>query len=234
MRVPEPGRVALPRQRSAGGAAVDAGDPHVDEVARRRVVQVQGAVLGAMRGQRDGDEAPVGRGVVPVDRGGPARVDRVRVDEHAFGCRVAEIGQGDEERLLPRWLELEREVRVAGPPRVSVRGGVGREDLFGSAADLLVGRQRPQVGHRALVLRLGPRLRLFGLRVLEPAIVLRHVNTVIGGGDGHAHRLDGVELNHRCSLAPSCGWMIVSVPEVVTWPVHERQARRCARAASPL
>ena len=114
-RVPERARVAAPRERSAHQR--DPGDAGVDELPRRHVEHVQGAVLGAVRRQRDRDETAVRRWHVPVDRGRAARIDLVRIDDHALGGRVLDVTERDEEPLLLRRLVLQREGRSRRPGR---------------------------------------------------------------------------------------------------------------------
>ncbi len=140
---------------------------------------------------------PSGEGTYQSIAVAPARIDRVRVDQHPLGRDVARIGKGHQEGLLLRRLLFQREVRRSAPLRPCVRRGIGCKDLLRSAPDVLVGRQRSQVRHRPFVLGLRPRPRLLGARVLEPSIVLGHVDAVVRRRHGHARRLDRTDFHHR-------------------------------------
>ena len=142
------------------------GERSIDGLARRDVVHVDGAVLGPALGQRDGDARAVGRGGIPVDRGGARLVERVWIDQHALAGRVVEAVEREKEWLLEGWLRLEREVGRATERQLVVRRRLDLEDLLEPVPDGIPERQRLEVGARPRVLRGGPLPRRLGALVL--------------------------------------------------------------------
>jgi len=161
------------------------------------VEDVQGALLRPVRREGDGDQPAVGRGREPVDRGRAALVDRVRVDHDAGLGRVVQIGQRHEERLLPRRLALQHEVRRPGSlwalEAHSVAGAAPRNrlrlyELLGAPPHRVVGRQVLEERAGPLVLGGRPRPRLLGPCILQPAVVLGDRHAVVGRADRDPRR----------------------------------------------
>jgi len=99
----------VPRHITAGGSAVHTGNLVAELLPRGDVEQIEGPVLGASFGERNGDEAPVVRGFVKIDRREAGWIDRVRVDEDPFARKIANRREQNEEGLLLRRKALDGE-----------------------------------------------------------------------------------------------------------------------------
>ncbi len=130
-RVEQGARSLQPRDAAAGRPVLDPRDPLADLLRGPGVEHVERAVLAAAHRERDGDEGAVERGDGPVDRGGPGRIQGVRIDDDLLGRQVVQVADGDEEHLLERRLELEGEQATVAPADRPVADG--RPEEIGDA-----------------------------------------------------------------------------------------------------
>ncbi len=204
--VPEAVAARRPRQRA--GPAV--GDLLGEVLAAVRVDDAQHARLGTPFGQPDGDQRPVTRGVVPVDRHRRIGGAGGRIDERARrGVRVGERPHDEGELFGPR-RPVEAEQAVAAH-----RGGRRLRQLH-QRDEALVPPAAVGPGIERLtgtpVLGLDPGDRLGGVAVLQPPVRV---------GDRHAvEDVDDVVPARRRNVADQPRPMFGRLP----WFAFERRS----------
>ena len=185
----------------AGGTAVHPRDLDVDLVAGLDVVDVQGAVLGAVLRQRHGDQGAVGRRDVPIDRRRARLVERVGVDQHPLAAAAVDDGEHDEEALLGA--AAAASARTAGRRRhaASRRAVESTFKISSNRRSSDARRQRREIGAVRSILRLGPSLCARRAGVLQPAVLVGHLDTVVHRRHRLARRVD--LLHGRSRYTPS-------------------------------
>ncbi len=154
------------------------------------------ARLGPTLRERDRDQRPVGRGLVPVDRRPPARVDLVGIDQRPRRFGVIRGLHHDQKRLLPRRLPLDRKDLPFRDMNIRIAHRLRRINPRHPIADFLDMGKGVEDSARVGVLRFTPRPHRRILPVLKPLIGINNGHAVVGVGHGPLLRGD---------LRPSAG-----------------------------
>ena len=176
--VPEPRPVVTPGHRPA--YQVHVRDRLVHDLSGAGVVDVQCPVLGAVLRQGHGDLGAVRGRHEEVDGGLTRRVDDVRIHHHPLGRHIVEVGQGDQEWLLPGCLHLQREEGASTRPELQVRRSFELQQLLGPGPQRGPPADLAEIGGAAVLLSPGPGDRRVRGSVLQPPVVLGHRDPVIG------------------------------------------------------
>ena len=158
-------------------------------------------VVGAAR-NAVGDEAPVGRGRIPVERGAFALRHARRIEQHALGAREAVAHAQHRRRLRGTELEVED-----APGRETDVAHIGRG--FAKRAQALGERGPPgdRVERRACLLALHAheRLRARLRQVLERAQRIGLLGGGHGRAEGERRGRDAIEdARHHAAVATNC------------------------------
>src|SRR5215831_14466790 len=127
-------------------------DRLVDDLPAVGVIDVQRSVLSSVLRQGDRDMRAIRGWNEEVDGGLAGRVDDIWIHDDPLGCSVVKIGQRDEERLLPRRLNLQRKEGVAAARKPLVCRPLGLEQLLDTAPQLVPPGNSVEVRTRALPL----------------------------------------------------------------------------------
>jgi hypothetical protein len=130
--------------------------------------------------QRDRDLLAVWGRNEEVDGGLTGRVDGIRIHDDTLGRRVVKVGQGHQERLLPRRLYLQREEGASAGHEPLVRCPLGLQQLPGTGPQRVSPGDPVEIGAGAPLLGPRPDDGLRGGGVLQPPVVLGDVDAVIG------------------------------------------------------
>ena len=183
-RVIKAAAVGGPLDAAAGGWIVHAGDDVRQPLSGGGVVDVRGALLAAIFGQRDRNITPIVRWLVEVDRGpAVAVVELIGVENHALSAHVCRRGQHHKQRLILRRLTLHREELLAIFEVVVLHRRRSKE-LADTGSDRGTLRDALEITAGRSVLLGDPTLDLGVRVVLEPAIVVDHGDAVVGVADG--------------------------------------------------
>ena len=159
-RVPEARTVAVPRQRAAGRAAVDAPDRLADRLHGRHVEDVGIAGLRSSPGERHRELPAVGRRHEPVDGGLAGGIEDGWIQEQPLLRRVFRRRHPDQDRLLPCRVALPGEEGAAPLDHVEPGRRARQRDGLHLLPDLLRARQPVEVGTGGGGLGLAPGLHL--------------------------------------------------------------------------
>ena len=152
----------------------------IDDLPAVGVIDVQRPILAAMLRQRDRDLLSVWGWNEEVDRGLTGRVDGLRIHYDTLCRRVVKVGQGHQERLLPRRLRLQREEDASAGHEPQVRRRLGLQQLLDTCTQRVSPGDLAEVGTGALLLAFRPGMGLLGGCVLQPPVVLGDVDAVVG------------------------------------------------------
>ena len=199
-RVGEAGAVGEPRDRRRPGVGQRVGQ----ERAGRNVEHLERRPLVAAGGGAEGHQGPVGRRLVPVDRGRDLARRVGRVDEHATRSVDGLVDRPDDQRgAVPVAPAVDREELVAA--HGGRQRGAGGGELGEPVAEPPSRRDGVEGGAGALVLGGGPRPHLGRRAVLQPAVGVGDLDPVedLGGsvGPGGRRRRD----LRQSAVATSCG-----------------------------
>ena len=182
--IENPCAVGRPRCAAAAGGVLHTDDAVGQTLAGFSAVKMQRALLAAVFGKADGDQFPIGRRHEPIHRDLTLRLNLVRVEHDFLRRQIICRSEGDEQSLLLRRLELQREQ----PPWTRHESAVGRRVFPVEGRELRLDARavtpRIQPSARVFVLRRSPRLHRRRTGFLQPAVIVHDFHAVILIGDG--------------------------------------------------